>query len=75
MIVPRNRLLIWVALIVIPFALLAGVEPAAAAVSLGVIGAFVLLILVDAFGARRGQARERSSSGVPSRRGGWKCPG
>ena len=27
MIVPRNRLLVWVALIVLPFALLAGVEP------------------------------------------------
>ena len=54
MIVPRNRLLFWVTLIVLPFALLAGVEPAAAPVALGILGTFALAVVVDAFGARRG---------------------
>jgi len=54
MIVPRNRLLIWTALIVLPFALLAALEPAARVVSGALVGAFLGLALVDAFGARRG---------------------
>jgi len=54
MIVPRNRLLLWVTLIVLPFALLAGVEPAAAPVAFGILGAFALAVVADAFGARRG---------------------
>jgi uncharacterized protein (DUF58 family) len=54
MIVPRNRLLFWVAAVVLPFALLAGVEPAAAPVALGILAAFGLLVIGDAFGARRG---------------------
>lgn len=53
MIVPRNRLLFWVAALVLPFALLAGIEPATAAVSVAIIGVFVVTVLVDAFGARR----------------------
>jgi len=60
MIVPRNRLLVWVAFIVLPFTLLAGVEPAAALVSFGIMGAFVLAVVVDAFGARRGLAGLRA---------------
>ena len=53
MIVPRNRLLVWVALVVLPFALLAGVEPAAALLSFTIMGSFALAVVVDAFGARR----------------------
>ena len=39
MIVPQNRLLLWFAVIVLPFALLMAVEPAAGVVSLALIGA------------------------------------
>lgn len=56
MIVPRNRLLLWFAVIVLPFALLAAVEPGAAPVSFALMGAFVVAVLVDAFGARRSLA-------------------
>jgi uncharacterized protein (DUF58 family) len=56
MIVPRNKLLFWVAVIVLPFSLLAAVEPAAAAISFCLIGALALVALVDAFGAGRGLA-------------------
>jgi uncharacterized protein (DUF58 family) len=48
MIVPRSRLLIWFALIVLPFSLLAAVEKAAANVSFGLIGVMILAALVDA---------------------------
>ena len=52
MIVPRSRLLFWTGAIVLPFALLGAVEPAAAAgISLSAIGALALLALVDACGA------------------------
>lgn len=34
MIVPQNRLLLWVALVILPFSLLGAIEPAAAPVSL-----------------------------------------
>ena len=52
MIVPRNRLLLWFAVVVLPFALLAAVEPGAAAVSFSLMGAFVVAVIVDAIGAR-----------------------
>lgn len=52
MIVPRNRLLLWFAVVVLPFALLAAVEPGAAVISFALIGAFVVAALVDAIGAR-----------------------
>lgn len=52
MIVPRNKLLGWFALIAPPFALLAAVEPAAAAVSFVFIGGLVVAALADALGAR-----------------------
>jgi len=52
MIVPRNQLLFWVAVVVLPFALLAAVAPGAAAVSLAFIGVFCLAAVVDAFGGR-----------------------
>src|SRR6266567_4973648 len=52
MIVPRDKLLFWVAVVVLPFALLAGVEPAASNVAVLAIGSFLVLALVDAFRAR-----------------------
>lgn len=52
MIVPKNRLLFWFALVVLPFALLGAVEPAALPLSLACIGALVLVAVVDAVGAR-----------------------
>src|SRR2546430_991817 len=52
MIVPRNRLLLWVAVVVVPFALLGGVEPRAGVISVVAIGALVALALVDAISAR-----------------------
>jgi uncharacterized protein (DUF58 family) len=52
MIVPRNRLLLWVSVIVLPFALLGAVEPGAAALSIIAIGGLGLLVLADAVGSR-----------------------
>jgi len=52
MIVPRDKLLFWVAVIVLPFAFLAGVVPAASNLSFLAIGGFLALVLADAFGAR-----------------------
>jgi len=52
MIVPQNRLLFWFALVVLPFALLGAVEPAALWISLACIGAFVMVALADAVAAR-----------------------
>lgn len=49
MIVPRSRLLQWVALIILPFAVL-GALSSATGISLFLIGAFILLALVDAVG-------------------------
>jgi uncharacterized protein (DUF58 family) len=56
MIVPRSRLLFWVAAVVLPFAFLAAAAPNAAAVSLLFIGGLFLVALADAFGARRNLA-------------------
>jgi uncharacterized protein (DUF58 family) len=56
MLAPRNRLLFWVALVVLPFALLAAAEPAAGRFSLLAIGVLAALVLADAFGARRNLA-------------------
>jgi uncharacterized protein (DUF58 family) len=56
MIVPRSRLIFWVAAVVLPFALLAGVEPAAAGVSLFFIGGLIVFAVVDAVGAGRSLA-------------------
>jgi uncharacterized protein (DUF58 family) len=54
MIVPRNRLLFWVAAIVLPFALLAAVAPGSAVISLTLIGLFLLAAAVDAIGGITG---------------------
>jgi len=50
MIAPRSRLLFWVAAIVLPFALLAGVAPASTVACLLLIGVFALLVIADSFG-------------------------
>jgi uncharacterized protein (DUF58 family) len=51
MIVPSNRLLVWVALIVLPFTFLAALVPAAGAISLVMIGAFSVMAVADAIRA------------------------
>ena len=48
MIVPQNRLLFWVTAVVLPFATLAGVYPAAALISLALIGCLAVAVLCDA---------------------------
>ena len=52
MIVPQNRLLLWFAVIVLPFAVLGAVEPAATVVALAFIAGLFLVALLDAVGAR-----------------------
>jgi uncharacterized protein (DUF58 family) len=47
MIVPGSKLLFWVAVVVLPFSLLAGVEPSAAMVSLAFIGIFAAVAILD----------------------------
>lgn len=54
MIVPENRLLLWFALVVLPFALLGAIEPAATVVSLAFIGGFILVLIGDGVAARSG---------------------
>jgi uncharacterized protein (DUF58 family) len=54
MIVPRSRLLFWVAIVVLPFALLGIVEPTPSAVALLAIGGLVVVVVVDAASARNG---------------------
>lgn len=56
MIVPRSKLLQWVAMIVLPFSLLAALAPASAAVSLALIAIFFLVVIADAVGARQSLA-------------------
>lgn len=49
MIAPRTRLILWVSLIVLPFAALAGTMPSAIGVSVFAIGGLFTLVLADAF--------------------------
>ena len=49
MIVPRTRLILWVSLIVLPFAALAGTMPSAIGVSAFAIGGLFTLVIADAF--------------------------
>ena len=49
MIVPRTRLILWVSMIVLPFAALAGTMPSAIGVSAFAIGGLLTLVLADAF--------------------------
>jgi uncharacterized protein (DUF58 family) len=53
MIVPRSRLLFWFAAVVLPFALLAAIDSDAVLASGGFIIAFVVIVAIDALGARR----------------------
>jgi uncharacterized protein (DUF58 family) len=53
MVVPRNRLLFWFGAIVLPFALLAVVEPAAALISTVIVGSFLAVAIADALLAPR----------------------
>ena len=52
MIVPQNRLLSWFALLVVPFMLLAAIEPMATLVSAGCIAGFFLVVGTDGILAR-----------------------
>jgi uncharacterized protein (DUF58 family) len=56
MIVPRSRLLFWVAVIVLPLALLGAVSPTAVGASLIIIGGLFLVAIADAVGARKNLA-------------------
>ena len=56
MIVPRNRLLVWVAVIVLPFAVLLAVETHAALVALAIMGCLFVVVAADAFLAFRSLA-------------------
>jgi uncharacterized protein (DUF58 family) len=56
MIVPRSRLLFWVAAVVLPFALVGAVEPTAAGMGLLLMGLLALVALADAIGARQSLA-------------------
>jgi uncharacterized protein (DUF58 family) len=50
-IVPTSRLLSWVALVVLPFSLLAAVEPASGTAALLIVGAFLAFVAADALRA------------------------
>jgi uncharacterized protein (DUF58 family) len=52
MIVPGSKLLFWVAVVVLPFALLGAVVPGAEIVSLVFIGGLALVVIADAIGSR-----------------------
>ncbi|HXR04205.1 MAG TPA: DUF58 domain-containing protein [Verrucomicrobiae bacterium] len=56
MIVPRFRLLFWVAVVVLPFALMGAVSPAAMGASLLCIGGLLLVVAADAIGAGKSLA-------------------
>ena len=53
MLTPRSRLIWWTALLVVPFATVAGVAPGMAPLAVLLIGAFVAAVLVDALLAFR----------------------
>jgi uncharacterized protein (DUF58 family) len=56
MIVPRSKLLLWVAVVVLPFSILGAVEPAAAGISIFLIAALFGLALLDAAAGRKSLA-------------------
>jgi uncharacterized protein (DUF58 family) len=56
MIIPRSRLLFWVAAVALPFSLLAAVSPSTADVSLSCIGGLIMVTLADAISARKSLA-------------------
>ena len=53
MLVPRTRLLLWIALIVLPFAAVAATLPAASWIAAVFIGGLAFLVTFDALAARR----------------------
>jgi len=53
MIVPRNRLSLWFALISLPFSVLAGAQPSTLPVCIGVNVIFLFLVVLDAMLSRR----------------------
>ena len=53
MIVPRTRLLIWFAILVVPFATLAGLVPGTTPLALAVMALFVVVLAIDAWRAVR----------------------
>jgi uncharacterized protein (DUF58 family) len=53
MIVPSSRLLFWVAMIVLPFALLGAVQPSSGIIAIVAIGGLFLAVIVDAISARK----------------------
>ncbi|HWQ90686.1 MAG TPA: hypothetical protein VN673_03360, partial [Clostridia bacterium] len=57
MIVPSNRLLLWTAMIVVPFALLGAVEPSATVFSAVAVLGFVGVAVIDAMGGRSAVAK------------------
>jgi uncharacterized protein (DUF58 family) len=56
MIVPRNRLLFWVAAVLLPFALLAAIAPDAAPISIAFVVTLGVVVAADAAAARRSLA-------------------
>jgi len=56
MVVPRNKLLFWVAAVALPFALLAAVAPESAPVCAVFVGGLAVAALADAWGARKSLA-------------------
>src|SRR5689334_18485026 len=52
MLAPRNRLLFWFAVVVLPFSLLGAVEPAAFLLSVVAIGIFLILLVADGLSTR-----------------------
>jgi uncharacterized protein (DUF58 family) len=50
--VPRSRLLLWVAAIVLPFSLAAALVPSAAIFPIAALALLAAVIIADAFGAR-----------------------
>ena len=64
MIVPSNKLLFWISIIVLPFALLAALVPSALALSLAPIIAVIFLSLID--GALAGRALAGVSIELPA---------
>ena len=55
MLTPRSRLIWWVALLVVPFATVAGLLPEAAPWAWLLLGLFLVAVLLDAMEAQRSQ--------------------
>lgn len=49
MIVPRNRLLVWFAVVALPFSILGAVLPSTLAISCMLIGALIAMLIIDAW--------------------------